>query len=178
MANDTTTSTQTTHTEHTPTPTHTKTTRAPATEENRWVARLEEILQVKNVDELKSELTKLAGEVQTEIQNFDIKEHLSPEAKSRLKSLEKRYNEVVRAVHKAQKEFDREFNKSLRTLKSTRQEAEKQLNAIKNKITKHQTTIVKASKNLGAKIKKKTGKSAGRKTKKSGAARKTVKAKA
>lgn len=177
MANDTTT-TQTTETEHTPTATHTKKTPTHTTDENRWVARLEEILQVKNVDELKAELTKLAGEVQTEIQNFDIKDHLSPEAKSRLKDLEKRYNEVVRAVHKAQKEFDREFNKSLRTLKSTRQEAEKQLNAIKSKITKHQTTIVKASRNLGAKIKKKTSKATGRKTKKSGTARKTVKAKA
>jgi hypothetical protein len=177
MANDTTTTTAT-ETEHTTAPTQTKKTAVHTPDENRWVARLEEILQVKNVDDLKTELSKLATEVQTEIQNFDIKDHLSPEAKSRLKSLEKRYNEVVRAVHKAQKEFDRDFNKSMRSLKNTRQEAAKQLNAIKNKITKHQTTIVKASKNLGAKIKKKTGKDTGRKSKKSGTARKTVKAKA
>lgn len=135
-------------------------------EQNRWVARFEDLLKVKNVEDLKSELGKLASEIQTEIQKFDINVHLSPEAKSRLKILEKNYNDVIKAVHKAQKQFDREFNKSLRVLKRTRQDAEKHLKNIKTKITKHRGTIVKASNGLKSKIKK-TAKSATKKSKSS-----------
>lgn len=117
-------------------------------DENRWLSRFEDLLKVKNVDELKTELSKLAAEIQTEIQNFDINSHLSPEAKNRLKALEVRYAKVIKAVQKAQKQFDREFNKSLRVLKRTRQDAEKHLSNIKIHITKHRGTIVKASKTL------------------------------
>lgn len=133
-------------------------------EENRWVTRLEELLKVKNLDELKTELTKVATEIQAEIQGFDINEHLSPEAKSRLKKLEQRYNEVIRGVHKAQKQFDREFNKSLRVLKRTRQDAEKQIQILKTKVTKHRGTIVKASSNLKNKVAKATKKTTSTKT--------------
>ncbi len=148
----------------------------PNLEENRWVLRLEELLKVKNLDDLKSELTKVAAEIQTEIQSFDINEHLSPEARTRLKKLERRYNEVMRGVHKAQKQFDREFNKSLRVLKRTRQDAEKQIQMLKTKVTKHRSTIVKASSNLKKKVKtvtKKTVKS--RKPKKAARKAKTKK---
>jgi hypothetical protein len=122
--------------------------------ENRWVLRLEELLKVKNLDDLKSELGKLAAEVQTEIQGFDLNAHLSPSAKSRLKSLEQRYNEVIRVVGKAQKQFDREFNKSLRVLKKTRQDAEKHVKDVRAKVSKHRATLLKASKNLTSKLKK------------------------
>lgn len=145
-----------------------------AKNENRWVARLEELMNVKNVDDLKSELTKIATEIQKEIQSFDLNEHLSPEAKSRLKMLEQRYSEVTRSVQKAQRQFDREFNKSLRILKRTRQDAEKQLKGIKAKITKHRGTIAKASVQLKKKLntgkkkkvvsKKRTDKKPSRKT--------------
>lgn len=127
---------------------------AHASDENRWLMRFEELLKVKNVDDLKTELGKLASEIQSEIQKFDINSHLSAEAKTRLKALESRYGQVMKAVHKAQKQFDREFNKSLRVLKRTRQDAEKHLQTIKTRITKHRGTIVKASSSLKQKIEK------------------------
>jgi hypothetical protein len=139
----------------------TSTAHTSANDENRWAARLEELLNVKNIDDLKSELGKLASEIQTEIQKFDINAHLSPEAKTRLKALEGRYAKVMKAIHKAQKQFDREFNKSLRVLKRTRQDAEKQFENIRTRITKHRSTIVKASSDLTKKIKKSAGKASG-----------------
>lgn len=169
MANtDTNTQSETTaHTESTQSahPAHT------AADENRWVARFEELLKVKNVDDLKMELGKLAAEIQTEIQKFDINAHLSPEAKSRLKTLESQYAKVMKAVQKAQKQFDREFNKSLRVLKRTRQDAEKHFLNIKTRITKHRGTIVKASVDLKQKIKKTAKKATSRAT---GAAKKAT----
>ena len=122
-------------------------------EDNTWLNRFEELLKVKNLDDLKTELSKIASEIQIEIQNFDIHAHLSPEANGRLKALEQSYNEVIRAVQKTQKQFDREFNKSLRVLKRTRQDAQKHFKNIKIKISKHRVTIVKASNNLKNKIK-------------------------
>jgi hypothetical protein len=122
-------------------------------EENRWVSRLEELLKVKNVEDLKSELVKLASDIQKEIQSFDLNAHLSPEAKTRLKGLESRYNEVIRAIQKVQKQFDKEIAKSVKVLKRTRDDAETQIKKIKARITKHRSTIVKASTTLTKKIK-------------------------
>ena len=132
------------------------TSQSTASEDNRWVARFEELLKVKNLEDLKGELAKLASEIQAEIAKFDLNAHLSPEAKTRLKTLETRYSFVIRSVQKAQKQFDREFNKSLRVLKRTRQDAEKHLKNIKAKITQHRSTIVKASTQLKKKIQSKT----------------------
>lgn len=129
-----------------------------STEENRWVLRLEELLKVKNLSDLKSELSRLASEIQSEIQNFDINAHLSPSAKSRLKSLEQSYTDVVKAVTKAQKQFDREFNNTLSVMKRTRLDAEKQLNQIRTRITKHRGTLIKASKGVKGEIKKRAKK--------------------
>ncbi|OFZ16919.1 MAG: hypothetical protein A2Z20_09410 [Bdellovibrionales bacterium RBG_16_40_8] len=131
----------------------------PHHEDSRWLNRFEELLKVKSIDELKSELGKIASEIQTEIKNFNIHEHLSSEANGRLKALERRYNEATRAVHKAQKQFDREFNKSLKVLKRTKNDAEKHFKNIKTKISKHRVTIVKASNDLKNKIKSTAGKS-------------------
>ena len=130
-------------------------TSAAASEESHWVARFEELLKVKNFAELKSELQKIAADVQTEIQSFDLNAHLSPTAKARLKKLEQRYNDVMKLVARAQKQFDREFNKSLRVLKKTRQDAEKHLHDIRSKIVKHRGSLMQASRKFSAKWKRK-----------------------
>ncbi len=124
-------------------------------EENRWMMRFEELLKVKNFSELKSEIQKIANEVQSEIQNFDINAHLGPLAKARLKKLEQRYNEVMKLVARTQKQFDREFNKSLRVLKKTRQDAEKHLKDIRARIAKQRGSLVKASQKFTKNLKRK-----------------------
>ena len=136
-------------------------------DENRWVLRLEELLKVKNIDELKGELTKLASEIQSELQQFDINSHLSSDAKKRVKVFEKRYNEVINLIQKAQKDFDREFNKRVRVLKRARQDAEKQIKSFKARVAKHRNEIIKVSTNLRKKIKTKAKSKTGKKTTKS-----------
>jgi hypothetical protein len=125
---------------------------------NNWRGRLDQLLNVKTVDELKEELSKLAQEVQEEISRFDINAHLSPEAKDKLKSFEGTYNELVRGLHKAQKQFDKEFNKTLRILTAKRKEAEKHFSGIKTKVARHRKDLEKAAMKFKGTIKKKVKK--------------------
>lgn len=123
---------------------------------HNWRDRFEELLKVKNVDDLKGELTRLGHDLQEEIKQFDLQEYLSPTAKDRLKNLETRYADAMKAVQKAQKQFDREFSKSLRTLKKTRQDAEKRLSSIRSQVEVQRKKVLKASDKLRSKIVKKT----------------------
>jgi DNA repair exonuclease SbcCD ATPase subunit len=131
---------------------------------SNWKERFEELLKVKNLDDLKGELTKLAGELQTEIQTFDIHAHLSPTASGKIKNLETHYNDAMKAIRKTQKQFDREFNKNLRALKKTRSEAQKRFKTLRAKVDDQKSKVLKISKNLRTKMKPKTAKV--RKTKK------------
>lgn len=123
-----------------------------------WKERFEELLKVKNLEDLKTELTKLAGEIQTEIQNFDIHSHLSPTASGKIKNLESHYNDVMKAIKKTQKQFDREFAKNLRSLKKTRTEAEKHLKSLRTKVNDQKSKVLKQAKSISAKMKRKTAK--------------------
>ncbi len=134
---------------------------------HNWRDRFEELLKVKNIDDLKSELTKIGSDLQDEIKNFDLQEHLSPTAKDKLKTLETRYADVLKTLKKAQKQFDRDFSKSIQTLKKTSKDAEKRLLVLRSKVDVHRKKVVKASETLRARLAKSTG----RKVKKSGAKR-------
>lgn len=134
---------------------------------HNWRDRFEELLKVKNIDDLKSELTKIGSDLQDEIKNFDLQEHLSPTAKDKLKTLETRYADVLKTLKKAQKQFDRDFSKSIQTLKKTSKDAEKRLLVLRSKVDVHRKKVVKASETLRARLAKSTG----RRPKKSAAKR-------
>lgn len=135
----------------------TDTTVSKASLRHNWRDRFEELLKVKNVDDLKVELTRLGTDLQDEIKNFDVKEHLSPTAKDKLKTLETRYSDVMKALKKAQKQFDRDFSKSIRTIKKTREDAEKRLKGLRDKVDTHRDKILKASATLRYRLSKKAG---------------------
>lgn len=122
---------------------------------HNWRERLEELLKAKNLDELKTEFRKIGGEIQGEIQNFDLNEHLSPTAKARVKQLEKRYNEVLKTVQKAQKQFDREYSTAIKTMKSAQKDAEKRLEQMKKKLAQQKKEFTKAASKFSKNIKKK-----------------------
>jgi hypothetical protein len=124
-----------------------------------WKDRFEEILKVKNIEDLKAELTKLAGELQKEIQSFHIEDHLSSSQRERVKLAEQKYKDVVRSLHRVQKQFDREFNKTLRLVKKTRVDAEKKLSSFRKKFSAQKTKITKAVKRKTKKAGRATGKS-------------------
>ena len=123
-----------------------------------WKGRFEELLKAKNIDDVKSELGKLAQDLQKEIQSFDLNAHLSPAAKDRVRTLEKSYNEVLRSLHRVQKEFDREFNKTIRLVKKTRTDAEKRLSTFKKQFGQQKAKLGKVVKSKTAKKKTKTKK--------------------
>jgi len=121
-----------------------------------WKEKFEELLKAKNIDELKSELGKLAGDLQKEIRSFDLQDHLSPTAKEKVKALEKSYADVLKQLHRVQKQFDREFNKTLRLVKKTRTDAEKTIETFKKKFGQKTAKIKKVVKSTAKKAKKKT----------------------
>lgn len=141
--------------ESTNTSSSTPTSPEPSAPVQNWKDRFEELLKVKNFDDLKSELTKIAADIQTEIQNFDIHSHLSPTASVKIKNLETQYNDVMKAIRKTQKQFDREFNKNLRSLKKARTEAEKRLKSLRSKVNSQKEAVLKLSKKLTKKAKPK-----------------------
>jgi hypothetical protein len=137
-----------------------------------WVQRFEDLLKIKNFDELKSELSKIAAQIQDELNHFHLQDHLSPAAKKRVKELEKRYSDVTTRLSSAQKQFDREFNKSLKVLKSGRNEAQKHFSDLKKRVEAERDRLVKMSSQfLG---KSKTKKAPGTKSAKRTAPKKTA----
>lgn len=127
---------------------------------DNWKERFEELLKSKNIDDVKAELTKLATDLQKEIQSFDINSHLSASNKDRVKSVEKSYTEVVRSLHKVQKQFDREFNKTLRLVTKTRTDAEKRLSAFKKQFGQKKAKLTKVVKQKVKRAKPKAKKAA------------------
>ena len=89
---------------------------------------------MKDLNSLKKELKRLAdvnvlkkelGRLASEIKRFDVNIHLTPQAKSRLARLEKRFREVVRAVGELQKDVDSSFAKFAKLVRSGRSSARK-----------------------------------------------------
>lgn len=77
----------------------------------------EELQKLTDVEYLKKELSRAANE----IRNFDVdKMNLSPEAKAKLRTLEKRFKEVVKKLRIMEKQVDAEVNKFVSILKKFR----------------------------------------------------------
>lgn len=77
----------------------------------------EELQKLTDVEYLKKELSRAANE----IRNFDVdKMNLSPEAKAKLRTLEKRFKEVVKKLRVMEKQVDAEVNKFVSILKKFR----------------------------------------------------------
>jgi len=74
-----------------------------------------------DVDYLKKELNRVA----TEIKNFDFQSHLTPQAQKRLKTLEVRFNEILKAITTIEKRVEGNFTKFMRVVRSKTSEAKK-----------------------------------------------------
>lgn len=83
-----------------------------------------ELSKLTDLDYLKKEINRLAKE----IRNYDIDTlPLSPQAKSRLHQLEKRFDELRSRLNQLQKQMDTEVNKFMTIVKKTRADAERRL---------------------------------------------------
>jgi uncharacterized protein HemX len=86
-----------------------------------------ELYKMTDVNYLKKELHKITDE----IRKFDVQSHLTPQAKSRLAALEKRFDSLVKTIQGAQKQVDHELDKVKDLVKWTRTEAERRLRDLK-----------------------------------------------
>lgn len=99
----------------------------------------EELIKLTDVDYLKKELLRLANE----IKNYDLNEHLTPQAKAKMKTLEKRFQEIRKAVLRAEKQIGSEVNKLVVILRKASAETQAKVSSMrlggKKKTTKKTT---------------------------------------
>lgn len=86
----------------------------------------EEIMKLTSIESFKSEIQKISQEIKA-----NINSSLSPQAKENIKKLEKKYNELVVALNKAQKQLEAELKKAMQIVKKTRIDVEKKLHILK-----------------------------------------------
>ncbi len=105
----------------------------------------EELVKLTDVDYLKKELHRLANE----IKNYDLNEHLTPQAKAKMKTLEKRFQEIRKAVIRAEKQIGSEVNKLVVILRKASAETQAKMSSMR--LGKKKPARKKASKKASPK---------------------------
>lgn len=113
-----------------------------------WEKIKAEIQKLTDVDYLSTELNRIANE----LKKFDVNAYLSPTAKTRLKDLEKRYSELLKGISKQQRQFDREFNKVVRSLKTHKTDIEKKLKVVQAKAKTQKAKVESVGEELKKKV--------------------------
>ncbi|MBX3022849.1 MAG: hypothetical protein KF799_14335 [Bdellovibrionales bacterium] len=104
-----------------------------------WQRIRSELQRLSDVEQLKSEVQRIGSE----IRKFDFHTVLSPSAQQKVKTFEKRYAELMRTIHQAQRQMDREFNRILRQIKLHRTDVSKVVGQQKEKLEKISTDFQK-----------------------------------
>ncbi len=125
-----------------------------------WKKIRTEFKRLSDVEELKSEVQRIGAE----IRKFDFQSVLSPNAQTKIKKFEKRYADLMRTIHQAQRQMDREFNRILRQIKGHRSDVNKVVAQQKNKLEKVSRDMKKRfSKKAAGPVRKKTSRKKTRK---------------
>jgi hypothetical protein len=104
-----------------------------------WKRIRSELQRLADVDQLKGEVSRIGHE----IRKFDFHSVLSPAAAEKVKNFEKRYADLMRTIHQAQRQMDREFNRILRQIKTHRTDVSKVVADQKDKLEKVSTDFKK-----------------------------------
>ncbi len=86
----------------------------------------EELIKLTDVEYLKKELHRLASE----IKNYVLNTHLTPQSKTKLKTLEKRFQEIRKGVVRAEKQIGSEVNKLVVILRKASAETQAKVSAM------------------------------------------------
>lgn len=97
-----------------------------------WQRIRGELVRLTDMENLKDEVHRIGSE----IRNFDFHSVLSPTAKERVKNFEKRYSDLMRTIHQAQRQMDREINRIMRQIKTHRADVTKAVSQQKEKLEK------------------------------------------
>src|SRR4051794_22118939 len=104
-----------------------------------WKRIRTELQRLADVEQLKGEVARIGAE----IRKFDFHSVLSPAAAQKVKTFEKRYTVLMRTIHEAQRQMDREFNRILRQIKTHRSDVTKVVADQKDKLEKVSTDFQK-----------------------------------
>lgn len=137
-----------------------------------WQRIRSELTRLADVEELKGEVQRIGNE----IRKFDFQSVLSPSAQAKVKTFEKRYNELMRTIAQAQRQMDREFTRILRQVKTHRTDVTKVVAQQKEKLEKVSTDFRKrfSMKTKAAAATAKRAKTAGTSTRKTTAKKATA----
>lgn len=140
-----------------------------------WQKIRGELQRLANVDKLKNEVQRIGSE----LRNFDLQSVLSPNAQDRVKQFEKRYAEIMKTIHVAQRQVDKELNRILKQIKTHRTDVTKAMTEQRTKLEKVSADFKKRfSKQAAAASAKKTTTTARKTTTKKTTARKKTSKKA
>jgi len=104
-----------------------------------WEKIRNELQRLADVETLKDEVQRIG----TEIRKFDLQSVLSPRAQAKVKNFEKRYADLMRSIHQAQRQMDREFNRILRNIRVHRSDVSKSVNVQKQKLERASADLKK-----------------------------------
>jgi hypothetical protein len=120
-----------------------------------WKKIRQEFTRLADVDKLKSEVQRIGQE----IRGFNFQAVLSPSAQDKVKHFEKRYSELMKTIHQAQRQMDREFVKIIGQIKGHRVDVNKAVAQQKEKLEKVSADLQKRfTKSAAAGTAKKTAK--------------------
>ena len=94
-----------------------------------------------DVDYLKKELSRVA----TEIKKFDFQSHLTPQAQKRLKTLEVRFNAILKDITSLEKRVEGHLNKFMRVVRTKTSEAKKAAGSVAKKSAKTAKSVKSAA---------------------------------
>ena len=97
-----------------------------------WKKIRDEFQRLADVDKLKKEVTRIGKD----LRKFDFHTVLSPAAQAKVKKFERRYSDLMRTIHQAQRQMDREFNRVLRQINVHRTDVTKVVNEQKKNLEK------------------------------------------
>lgn len=120
-----------------------------------WQKLRSELQRLSNVEQLKSEVNRLKQEVR----GFDLQSVLSPAAKAKVKMFEKKYTELVKAMHQTQRQMDRELARFMREVTIQTTDLTKTFKQQRSRLEKLSSDVQQRFANL-TKSRKKTGKRA------------------
>lgn len=115
-----------------------------------WQKIRDEFSKLADVNRLRGELNRLTDE----FRNFDFHNVLSPSAQEKVKTFEKKYADILKTVHQAQRQVDREFNRVLRQVKGHRLLADMNLEHIRKSAVQQRERLEKVAQDLRGRMQK------------------------
>lgn len=113
-----------------------------------WTQIAKEIQQYTDIEKLKKDLDR----IKADIRKGNLKAYISPAAAQKLEDLESKYSDILKSVHRTQRQLDREVHRFVRQFRNTRKVTEKKFDHLFDLAMAQKSWLEKASSQLKAKV--------------------------